>query len=99
MPDPLMLVGNEHATDRLLHSQKLQPTSPYLHGEPPPTPTQISAVLHALADHTLIEAMLHAAPEIGRDRARLGGRWAETTGLGRYLQRMGDWIEAPKADQ
>lgn len=99
MPDPLMLVSNEHAADRLRASQKLQPTSPYLYGEPPPTPTQIGAVLHALADHTLIEAMLTAAPEIGDDRAHLGSRWAMTTGLGRYLQRMGDWITEPKTDQ
>lgn len=89
-----LLVGKEHAADRLARSQKIHPGSVYLNGEPPPTPNQIGAVLHALADHTLIEAMLHAAAELGADRAHLGEQWATATGLGRYLQRMGDWIAA-----
>jgi hypothetical protein len=99
MSEPLMLVGREHAADRLARSQKIQPNSVYLHGEPAPTPTQIGAVLHALADHTLIEAMLHAAPELGSDQAHLGEQWATSTGIGRYLQRMGDWMEGDDGNE
>lgn len=87
-----LLIGTEHAADRLARSQKIQAGSVYLNGEQPPTPNQIGAVLHALADHTLIEGMLHAAVELGSDRAHLGEQWATATGLGRYLQRMGDWL-------
>lgn len=88
-----MLVGKEHAADRLMQSQKLRCGSPYLMGAEPPSPAQVAAVLHALADHTLIENMLHSSPDLGADRAHLGEQWATTTGVGRYLQRMGDWCE------
>lgn len=92
-----MLVGREHAADRLMQGQKLRRGSPYLMGEEPPTPMQVSAVLHALADHTLIENMLHHARDLGEDRAHLGDSWALTSGVGRYLQRMGGWLERPLA--
>lgn len=88
-----MLVGKEHAADRLMKSQKLWRGSPYLRDSEPPSRQQVAAVLHALADHALIENMLHSAPELGADRAHLGEQWALTTGVGRYLQRMGDWCE------
>lgn len=84
---------SEHAADRLMQSQKLWRGSPYLGDSEPPTRQQVAAVLHALADHTLIENMLVRAPELGVDRAHLGDMWATTTGLGRYFQRMGDWLE------
>lgn len=88
-----MLVGKEHAADRLMQSQKLWRGGPYLGDEEPPSRRQVAAVLHALADHTLIENMLHRAPEFGAHRAHLGGSWATTSGLGRYFQNMGDWLE------
>ncbi len=92
--DDPMLIGKEHAADRLLRSQKLNLGSPYLHGEEPPSPNQVSAVLHALADHTLNERMVGPlVEEMGQDRGHLGPYWAQTSGLGRFLQRMGDWIE------
>lgn len=92
-PDPMM-IGDQHAADRLLASQKLQPGSPYLDGQAPPTPQQVSAVLHALADHSL---QSHWNSEevlaLGDDRARLGGTWRVTTAHGRFLQKMGAWLE------
>lgn len=91
-----MLVGAEHAADRLMRSQKLQLGSPYLEGDEPPSTRQVAAVLHALADHTLIESMLHAAPGLGAYCAHLGDSWATTSGVGRYLQNMGKWREAPR---
>lgn len=79
--------------DRLLTNQKIEPGSPYLMGDAAPTPNQIAAVLHALADHTLNQSMYDAAPELGIDRDSLGERWQFVTGLGRYFQRLGDAIE------
>lgn len=92
-----LLVGKQHAADRLMQSQKLHHGSPYLGGSEPPSRQQVAAVLHALADHTLIEYMLNGARIIGADRAHLGDEWALTTGVGRYLQRMGDWLEGEVA--
>lgn len=87
-----MLVGKKHAADRLLASQKLQAKSPYLCGQPPPTPSQVSAVLHALADHTLMEHLYVVAPDLASDRADLGPSFQQASGMGRFFQRMGDWI-------
>ncbi|KQO98393.1 hypothetical protein [Leifsonia sp. Leaf264] len=90
--DPFVLAG-QHPADRLLEAQKL--SSPvYLHGDPAPTRNQVAAVLHALADHTHNEHMLgDAVAELGADRANLGPAWAQVTGLGRYFQRLGDYVE------
>ena len=92
--DDLMLIAGEHAADRLMRSQKIQPGSVYLHGEDPPTPTQVSAVLHALADHTLI-AHMHSEEvlTLGDHRAHLGGTWRQDSATGRFFQRMGDRLD------
>ncbi|MFE6967009.1 hypothetical protein ACFVAJ_17995 [Agromyces sp. NPDC057679] len=92
--DDLLHVNGVHAAVRLVHSQKLEPGSPHLAGQTPPTHQQISATLHALADHTLNGHMLRTAEQLGADRAGLGPDWAATTGLGRYLQQMGDRLDA-----
>lgn len=89
-----MVIHGEHAADRLMRSQKLRPGSPYLADEPPPSRRQVAAVLHALADHTIqahwnSEAVLR----LGDDRADLGGTWRQDTAHGRFLQRMGNWLE------
>ncbi|HEY6934292.1 MAG TPA: hypothetical protein VI452_12925 [Marmoricola sp.] len=97
IPDPVMTVAGEHAADRLLRSQKLY-SEVYLHGEEPPTPQQVAAVLHALADHTLLAHLVGPdVAELGRDRAHLGDGWAQASGIGRFLQRMGDWLEGAPA--
>lgn len=91
--DPMMVAG-EHAADRLLRAQKLEPGSPYLAGEEPPTPNQIAAVLHALADHTLLMHLVgDEVATLGEDRAHLGPGWQQATAIGRFLQNMGNRIE------
>ena len=91
--DP-MIVAGEHAADRLLRAQKLEPGSPYLVGEEPPTPNQIGAVLHALADHTLLMHLVgDEVAALGEDRAHLGPGWQQATAIGRFLQKMGDRVE------
>lgn len=93
-PDPRMLIGKEHAADRLMASQKLQPGSPYLFGQGPPTAGQVAAVLHALADHGL-QAHMNSEEVLtmGEDRRWLGGTWRQDSAHGRFFQRMGDWLE------
>lgn len=90
-----MLVCGEHAADRLLRSQKLQAGSPYLFDEQPPTPTQIGAVLHSLADHSLLMHLetSKAVAALGADRVHLGPAWGAASAKGRFLQRMGAWLE------
>lgn len=91
-PRERMMIGGQTATDRLLASQKLREGSIYLHGEPPPTHNQISAVLHALGDHGLQAHMnSETVLALGDDRARLGGTWRADTAHGRFFQMMGDW--------
>lgn len=78
--------------DRVYRSQKLG-SDVYLHGDPQPTPNQVAAVMHALADHTLNTHMVVAAERLGEDRAHLGTEWVLATGLGRYFQGLGDALE------
>lgn len=90
----LMRIGDQHAADRLLRSQKIAPGSVYLRGEDPPTPQQVSAVLHALADHSLLmHLQSDEVAELGNNRAALGPEWRRATAVGRFLQRMGDWLD------
>lgn len=93
MNDNPMYVGDTHAADRLLASQKLNAGSPYLAGQEPPTPQQISAVLHALADHSLQSHWNSETVLTRRRRSHLGGTWRAATAQGRFLQRMGDWLD------
>jgi hypothetical protein len=88
-----MMIGDRTAGERLLASQKLEPGSPYLFGEEPPTPNQISAVLHALADHGLQSHMnSEVVLALGTDRAELGGTWKQDSAHGRFFQAMGDSV-------
>lgn len=80
----------EEWAERLYGSQKLDEGGPYLRDEPKPTRQQVSAVLHALADHTAITNMLAVAEDMGGSST-----WPEATGIGRYYQRLGDALEAP----
>lgn len=95
-----MMIGDQCAGDRLLASQKLSVGSPYLIGEEPPTPNQVSAVLHALADHGLQSHMnSETVLAIGDDRAPLGATWRQDTAHGRFFQAMGNSIiEWPDLD-
>lgn len=77
---------------RVMDGQKLG-LDIYLHGDPKPTPNQVAAVLHTLADHTHIVNMLECAEVLGEDRSELGIRWVRATGLGRYFQGIGDALE------
>lgn len=94
---PLFLSSgeHEHAADRLLRSQKLSPGSVYLHEEPPPSPQQISAVLHALADHSLLMRLLsdEVTELLGQDYSHLGKNWKQAAAVGRFLQHMGDRLD------
>lgn len=88
-----MTIGDRLAGDRLLASQKLSAGSPYLQGEEPPTANQVSAVLHALADHGLLSHMnSETVLALGDDRAYLGGTWRQDIAHGRFFQAMGDSI-------
>lgn len=99
-PQERMMIGDQTAGDRLLASQKLQTGSLYLHGEPPPTRNQISAVLHALGDHSLQAHMnSETVLTLGDDRAHLGGTWRADSAHGRFFQMMGDSVaEWPDLD-
>lgn len=85
----------DEAVTRLLNNQKLEYGSPYLAAQPPPTRQQVSAVLHALADHSLLTLL--NSPQtlvLGQDRAHLGEYFARASAHGRFLQLMGDRVEA-----
>lgn len=87
-----MRVGGQLAGERLLAAQKLS-SDIYLHGEEPPTRNQVSAVLHALADHGLMSHMnSETVLELGDDRANLGRTWRQDIAHGRFFQAMGDSI-------
>lgn len=89
--------GGQHIADRLLSNQKLQEGSVYLRGEAAPTPQQVSAVLHALADHGLINKMLSDdVKHLGADRAHLGEGWEQSMGIGRWFQGIGDALDFRK---
>lgn len=77
---------------RLYDAQKLG-LDVYLHGDAKPTRNQVAAVLHALADHTLLEHAVVRASHLGQDRRELGPTFAQATGMGRWLQQMGDALE------
>lgn len=77
---------------RLYDAQKLG-LETYLHGDPKPTRNQVAAVLHALADHTLLEHAVSVAPFAGSDRREYGFTFQYATGLGRWLQQMGNALE------
>lgn len=84
----------QHPAIRLMLSQKIS-SDVYLQGDPPPTPHQVAAVLHALADHTHNRHMLsEAVASLGEDRDQFGDKWwAQTSGLGRYFHGLGDYLD------
>lgn len=89
--DEAFTLGDGHVAQRILGSQKLQQGSVYLDGDDAPTPNQVAAVLHALADHSLINLILSdTVKELGADRADMGEQWVQSTGVGRWLQKVGD---------
>lgn len=93
--DQAMMIGEQHAAERLMASQKIEPGSPYLAGEAAPTRQQVAAVLHALADHTMLSHLnSEQVLALGDDRAHLGGTWRAATAQGRFLQRMGNRLGA-----
>lgn len=100
VPNPYVLPTGEHAADRLVRQQAIT-SDLYLHGEPPPTTRQISAVLHALADFTLQQHMLGDEVLVLGDRPgqRIWPygtediRWAQAVGIGRLFHGMGDHLD------
>src|SRR4051812_13493228 len=87
-----MKTDETERADRLYDAQK-PGIDVYLHGDPKPTRNQVAAVLHALADHTLLEHAVGLAAYLGQDRADYGRTFSQATGLGRWLQSMGDALE------
>ena len=86
--------GGQHIADRILGNQKIQEGSICLRGQAATTPQQVSAVLHALADHGLINKMLSDdVKHLGADHADLGEGWEQSTGVGRWLQGIGDALD------
>ena len=77
---------------RLYDAQKLG-LDLYLGDDPKPTRNQVSAVLHAMADHTLLMHAVSRASALGSDRAEYGFQFAQATGLGRFLQQLGNAME------
>lgn len=92
MPETANMAEIEKWAERLWNAQKLG-SEVYLHGDPKPSRNQVAAVLHSLADHTAIVHMLSEAMELGKDRLVFGKSWGRATGVGRYLQLLGDAIE------
>lgn len=95
--EEVFTVAGEHPADRLLHTQGVRQGS--LRGDAPPTPLQVAAVMHGLADHT------HLAHIVNKVVTRAG--LADTddtfnppaTSLGRYFHALGDKIELDHAAQ
>lgn len=76
----LSTVGTQDAVLRLLG--QIRAENRMFPGEEEPTLRQVAMVLHALADHTLIqEAMRFDQPE---------GPWPLATSVGRFLHAYGD---------
>ena len=77
---------------RLLDSQDVRRGNP--HGDGPPTPLQVAAVLHGLADHTAIKHLLDV---VAGQRAMAGpgddGFEPAATSVGRYFHALADSIE------
>lgn len=86
-PDALV----EQYAQRLLSTQDVQRGS--LRGDGPPTPLQVAAVLHGMADHTAILHMLNVVA--GQQAMARPGDDHEpaATSVGRYLHALGDSIE------
>lgn len=84
-------VAGEHPAQRLLRTQDVQRGS--LRGDGPPTPLQVAAVLHGLADHTHILHMLKVADEGYLVNPAEELPWPGATSLGRYFHGLADYIE------
>jgi hypothetical protein len=93
VPESINMSDIEKWAERLWNAQKLD-SEVYLRGDSKPTRNQVAAVLHSLADHTAIVHMLVEAKVLGKDRMGLGKSWVRSTGVGRYLQALGDAIES-----
>jgi hypothetical protein len=81
-------IGGVDAADRLMgqiqHQRWRTPDTP------PPNEAQVAMVLHALADHTALEAARVY------DRTRDGKEddlWPTSLSIGRWLHDLGDYIE------
>ena len=75
-------VADEPAADRLMRSLDYRLSSVI----EPLTPEQVAVVLHALADHTALQAALAY-------RRDIASPWPEATSLGRWLHEVGDQLE------
>lgn len=93
-PNPMV----EHYAHRLLSTQDVQRGS--LRGDGPPTPLQVAAVLHGMADHTAIQHLLNViANGHAMRRDTDDNLWPEATSVGRYFHALGDTIESEESEK
>jgi hypothetical protein len=78
-------VGGMDVVDRLRHS--LAAEARLYEGERPLTDRQLAMVMHALADHTLIQAAM------AYDTSQTP--WPEATSIGRFFHAVGDLLDRP----
>lgn len=85
-------VAGEPAADRLMRSLDYRLSRS---GTPRLTPEQVAVVLHALADHTALEAArVYSRSDLwDRDRE---SPWPTSTSIGRWLHDTADALEADR---
>lgn len=87
-PDRRPHVAGQPAADRLLQQIQQEART----GGTPPTPTQVAIVLHALADHTAIQAALTHRPDPTSP-------WPAATSVGRWFHDVADQITDQITDE
>jgi len=79
-------IGQDDARERLLRAVEQEWRGMTYAEGPSPTPLQVAAVLHALADYTALQQAVEYRP------GRQGGEHDVPLSVGRWLHDLGDYV-------